>query len=109
MRPSYTLFLYHGRKSPDEQPEDWGPEGPTILGVDSIHVTYLQSFYFRFIDWASFQAAITATGWEVWDASELCLRATVEDDLVRARFPDGSDGWFGDWSLTLNPFTKSEG
>lgn len=35
-----AIELFHGRKSPDEQLDDWGTQGPVFL-VDYVHVTYL--------------------------------------------------------------------
>lgn len=34
-----TLHLYHGRKTKDEEMDDWGSEGP-VLEVDGVTVTY---------------------------------------------------------------------
>lgn len=34
-----AIELFHGRRHPDEQLEDWGLQGPVFL-VDYVHVTY---------------------------------------------------------------------
>lgn len=34
-----AIELFHGRKSPDEQLDNWGSQGPVFL-VDYVHVTY---------------------------------------------------------------------
>ena len=38
------VHLYHGRKSPDEQLDDWGLDGPTFGPLDSVHQTYASTF-----------------------------------------------------------------
>jgi hypothetical protein len=35
------VHLIHGRKDPDEQPEDWGFNGPTQGPFEWVHITYL--------------------------------------------------------------------
>ena len=40
MSAQVAIELFHGRKSPDEQLEAWGTQGPVFL-VDYVHVTYL--------------------------------------------------------------------
>jgi hypothetical protein len=40
---SVYLYLIHGRKSPDQQMEDWGFNGPTQGPFAAIHATYLSS------------------------------------------------------------------
>ena len=34
------LELYHGRKNPDENLEDWGSEGPIFGPYENIQITY---------------------------------------------------------------------
>jgi hypothetical protein len=36
-----VIHLYHGRKDPQEQLEDWGEDGPLLGPFDGIHHTYL--------------------------------------------------------------------
>ena len=38
-----SIKLYHGRKSPDENLNDWGTDGP-LLRIGGFHVTYLSTF-----------------------------------------------------------------
>ena len=38
-----SIKLYHGRKSPDENLNDWGTDGPR-LRIGGFHVTYLSTF-----------------------------------------------------------------
>jgi hypothetical protein len=40
MSEKVALELFHGRKEPTEQLENWGFRGPVFL-VDYVHVTYL--------------------------------------------------------------------
>lgn len=41
--PGMYLQLLHGRKSPDEQLDDWGPDGPCFGPLSWVHITYLTS------------------------------------------------------------------
>ncbi len=41
--PGMYLRLIHGRKQPDEELEDWGPNGPYIGPLRWCHITYLSS------------------------------------------------------------------
>lgn len=34
------LYLFHGRKTPDEHLQDWGFDGPTINEITSLTGTY---------------------------------------------------------------------
>jgi len=34
------LYLFHGRKSPEEQLEDWGDRGPVLGPFPFVHTTY---------------------------------------------------------------------
>lgn len=38
-----TMKLFHGRKSQNEQLDDWGSDGP-LLRIGGFHVTYLSTF-----------------------------------------------------------------
>ena len=40
-RNQLSVRLFHGRKHPDEQLDDWGFDGPCIGPVSSVHLTYL--------------------------------------------------------------------
>ena len=39
MKHRMTLHLYHGRKTKDEEMDDWGSDGP-VLEVEGVTVTY---------------------------------------------------------------------
>jgi len=38
-----SIKLYHGRKSPDENLNDWGTDGP-LLRIGGFHATYLSTY-----------------------------------------------------------------
>ena len=40
------IHLYHGRKDPEQQMEDWGEDGPVIGPFDWFHGTYFSTFNF---------------------------------------------------------------
>lgn len=40
MNDRIYVHLYHGRKSPDEELDDWGAKGPTFGPYESIQLTY---------------------------------------------------------------------
>lgn len=41
--PGMYLYLFHGRKSPDEEMNDFGETGPTFGPLVNVHVTYMSS------------------------------------------------------------------
>jgi hypothetical protein len=86
------MVIFHGRKTPDEDLDDWGFEGPTLDGILWIHFTYMATFNVRFKDLESFNHAKEVTGWPSWD--ELTLSMTFEGDLLKTK-----DGYFGDFEL----------
>lgn len=87
------LKLIHGRKSPEEQLDNWGFEGPVIGPIKYVHATYFSTFTVGFYDAAAMEEARKLTGWGAWD--ELTLEMKVVADLVKA-----GDGYFGDWELS---------
>lgn len=86
------LYLHHGRKTADEELEDWGFDGPRLQGVTGIHVTYLTHYSVHFESAEACATAQALTGWDRWDVN--ALRMLFEDDLVKTK-----DGLFGDWGL----------
>ena len=38
---SLYIDLFHGRKDPNENPEDWGFEGPVLGPFDAVQITYM--------------------------------------------------------------------
>ena len=92
----FDLYIFHGSRSPNEELDDWGEAGPTLKNCIGIHSTY-QNFYAYFATPADCYHARLQTGWEVWDENSLVMR--YEQDLLVAKFSDGSLGYFGDWGL----------
>lgn len=91
------LYLSHGRKTPDESLEDWGPEGPRLQGVKGCHQTYGGPANIHFVDRASVVHAQRLTGWEEWDPTALTMRWS--DDTVHVKGPDGVEMFYGDWGI----------
>ncbi len=100
------MLLIHGRSYPDEELDDWGFNGPTLTGIEALHVTYQSTFVLHFVDAAAAQAAHALTGWPYFDQDALEL--TFHDDMLLV-VPIASDGpmaWYGDWEVQL---PKTEG
>lgn len=96
------LSLFHGRKSIDEQLDDWGFDGPTIGPLEYVQVTYMCDVKF-----AASPAVMdrffpdVMTEWRAKGYSNvkgpLCdWQFHIEDDLIRYQ-----DAYFGDWSVFL--------
>lgn len=47
MAKGVYLHLFHGRKTVDEQLEDWGEDGPVIGPLDFAHTTYASDIKIR--------------------------------------------------------------
>lgn len=93
---TFDLYLHHGRKTPDEELEDWGPEGPRLKDVIGIHQTYGNAANVFFKDAPAKQAAQQLTGWEEWEPNALTMR--WQDDMVAVK-TDTSTMYFGDWGI----------
>lgn len=94
-----VLTLFHGRRNPAEELDDWGFEGPQFRCA-GLHVTYLTNFRIAFATAEQFELAKRLTGWPEWDA--LTLSVVLDQDMVKALGnPDDPTGfaWYGDWSL----------
>lgn len=74
------LYLFHGRKDPNEQMDDWGEQGPILGPLDYFHTTYSSN---PKIAWSE-------NGREVGNAM-----LDLVDDMI---FYDGM--YYGDWSVT---------
>ena len=99
-----VLFLFHGRRSPDEHLQGWGDDGPTIRGIKSLEPTPEaaedEGFTLTFCDGVSFELARAITGWEeVEPRGSLKLVMAMTEDLVRVRGLDGTVMYYGDWNL----------
>lgn len=98
------LYIHHGRKSPDEKLDNWGPQGPRLKGVKGIHQTYGNPANVFFVDAAAKEEAKRLTGWEEWDDNALTMRwgpgpAPTANELVVCKGPDGVEMFYGDWGL----------
>lgn len=71
------IRLFHGRKTPDEQLDDWGSDGPVLGPFDFVHTTYAH------------HVKLGAPG----GCDEMQDLQGVEDLL----YYDGV--WYGDWSV----------
>lgn len=94
------LHLYHGRKHPEENIEDWGSEGPTIGPLAFVQATYLSDVKFAAAPEVMdrFFPAVIAE----WRKRGFCNAAgplchwqfTIVDDLIEY---DGV--YYGDWTV----------
>ncbi|MBB5707319.1 hypothetical protein [Sphingopyxis panaciterrulae] len=96
------LSLFHGRKSIDEQLDDWGFDGPTIGPLEYVQVTYMGSFRFScgpaVMDYFFPEAM---ADWRRHGFSNangpLCdWQFDIAEDLIHYR-----DAYYGDWSVFL--------
>lgn len=88
------LFLYHGRKTVDEEVEDWGYDGPTIEDVNYLHDTYHSNLTIAFRTRAAMHKAIEITGWEIRDKHAYLLQVPITEGLMKTK-----EGFFGDWDF----------
>ena len=94
-RGPMKLHLFHGRKTPNEQLDDWGEEGPTIE-VEAIHVTYGDHWRLKFADRreATKQTHLAKSkGWETMDDGWVWVF------LTGGMFPHGGM-FYGDWDVS---------
>ncbi|HAU0134624.1 TPA: hypothetical protein JBF03_10640 [Legionella pneumophila] len=59
------LYLFHGRKRPDEHLQDWGFDGPTINEITSLTGTYGE-MYVHFENEQHLYKAQKQTGGIIW-------------------------------------------
>lgn len=71
------LELFHGRRDPDEDMDDWGFQGPIIGPLKYVHITY--------------QSNLKIASDEDEDRDIIFFH----DDMI---YYDGA--WYGDWSIT---------
>lgn len=92
--PLMRLITLHGRRSPDEQMDDWGFDGPSFDGIRAIHVTYSSQYNLHFETTEFAQKCVDVTGWEWFD--EDAVQMQFHDDLL---YMPNSSEYFGDWEL----------
>ena len=67
------IRLYHGRKNPEQEMDDWGFDGSILNGVDGIVWTYGMARVF-FVNDSALEKARELTGWEkIGDSLEMCV------------------------------------
>ncbi len=93
------LHLYHGRKDPTADMDDWGDAGPTLDSVVHLQWTY-GSFHVLFATSEDREAARRKTGWED-GPFENSLTMNTDGDMVET-LADGITWYFGDWCLRAN-------
>lgn len=91
------LYTSHGRTSPDEQLDDWGPSGPRLMGVAGVHQTYDEAVNVHFKTAEAAEEAHRLTGWPWFDDKALSMRRHHEFVLVAP--PYDAPMYFGDWGL----------
>lgn len=85
-----TLRLFHGRRSPDEQPSDWGRDGPTLGPLRSVNATYCEELRLETTDGVIVELRVVRGlvyyGGVLYGDFEISneLQATEQANLVRA-------------------------
>jgi hypothetical protein len=100
------LHLFHGRKEPNEEMDDWGFSGPTITGIVSMHGTY-DELRVRFDTTEDVLAAHQKMGWTgsssgmppTFNRDMELIIPTYEDMVVT--WENGEKNYYGDWILTV--------
>lgn len=90
------LDLYHGRKDPGEQLDDWGFQGPVLRDVKQLQWTY-GHLYVLFDTNEQCEAARTQTGWKDGPFED-SLEILMLGDMVVTSHPDG-EKHYGDWYM----------
>ena len=80
MSEGFYIHLFHGRKHPNQDMEDWGYDGPTIGPFASIHITYLNHW------------RLQPVGSDEW------YDVFFDEDTLHYE-----DDWYGDWSINVEP------
>jgi hypothetical protein len=93
--PQLYLHLYHGRKDPDENLEDWGSEGPVIGPLAYVHTTYT-------LLWQILGCGVGRVAPAVWAWPTRWFGETVKDGLSDCR-KAGLRWWPGDSFFPLWP------
>lgn len=101
------LHLYHGRKDPAADMDDWGEDGPTLEGVVHLQWTYT-SINVLFATQEACETARAQTGWGP-GSYENSLEMTFSGDMVDVVVAS-EIMYFGDWCLRADaPGEKSDG
>lgn len=91
--------LWHGRKSPDEDLEDWGFDGPILNDVESFESIYNATNTIRFLTEEACRNAQQVTGWPSY--GDLILEIPGTTELIETREPtrEHIPAYYGKWLL----------
>jgi len=85
MNDGIYLELFHGRRDPDQEMDDWGKAGPVLGPFPFVHTTY-------------------ASDIKLGDANGTPCELNILDGLV---YYDGM--WYGDWSaFSMSTFRREQ-
>ena len=90
------FILLHGRHDPDQEMDNWGYNGPELLGVRYLHSVY-GNLTIGFENEGQAMVAHEATGWPYFDRA--VLEVPFFEDLVLCRNGAGDHQYYGDWEL----------
>jgi len=90
-QPGLYLGLYHGRKTIDEQLEDWGNNGPVIGPLEYVHTTYATHIKLKF------KHAEDARKYGF--NPDAMIDLDIQEDMVFYQ-----DCWYGDWTVFVHSF-----
>lgn len=101
LQPGLYLGLFHGRKKPDEELDDWGFNGPVIGPLEFVHTTYASEVKIEFKTMADFEryfpeeAKRRREGGLFGDPS---AQLSIHEDMLVF---EGE--YFGDWTVYVEP------
>lgn len=93
------LILLHGRKTDNEEMDDWGFNGPLLVEIAWLHWTYSNSIDLCFISEKATMKAQIETGWEQFDDCVLSMR--LKEGLVVTDEPIDGRCYYGDFELQM--------
>ena len=102
--PTMVLHLWHGRRTVDEDMNDWGFEGPTIGPLVGLQSTYYHTWRVDFVTSESQKLWQPRLGWHVWDDGVLEMPEVSE--MIRIQH-NGLEAFFGDWRFEMCPATET--
>ncbi len=87
LKPGLYLCLFNGRKTADEELDDWGANGPMIGPLRFVHTTFEFNVKFDFVD---VEDAVA------YGLPSECFWNTEEGML---RYPEATGLLYGDWTV----------
>ena len=102
------LRLIYGSDRPGSEAIEYGFDGPTLYGVESIHSIYAMEITIRFHDLRSLCQAERVTGWRRYGDSELILMIDTVGSFIRTHEPsrNGVPAYYGQY-LLVDEFSYS--